>query len=221
MLKDKIDQNLLQLYSFLECQNQKFSNIIARENLEKIHYIESFGKYLCSLKLKDKEVFLTPAPCLHVYPFLKNCKTLKNITTRNYCFRDEDTVDENIRKNEFEMREFVVFATTFKELDEIRSRAIVVFENWLKDIGVQYSIEVATDHFSDPENKLKIFQEMNNMKYEFIVSVATEKFSIASFNHHGSHFTYIFDLCSDNSSVVSGCFAFGLDRLEYFLANLD
>ncbi|EGL0977940.1 hypothetical protein IOU07_003038, partial [Listeria monocytogenes] len=42
----KIDETLLNLFSFLDFQEMSFPNLISESILKKIDYINSFGKYL-------------------------------------------------------------------------------------------------------------------------------------------------------------------------------
>ncbi|EAE7321247.1 hypothetical protein FQS07_13790 [Listeria innocua] len=222
----KIDETLLNLFSFLDFQEMSFPNLISESILKKIDYINSFGKYLFNVSQEQysggHKYYLTPAACLHIYPFIANKKLLMNksmfFTTRNKCFRNEVDCDEFIRKKEFEMREFIVFSENNKDIVKLRHEMMMKFAAYLDEMQIEYSIELATDHFSDPDNKLKLFQEIGKTKYEFVVSIENMSYSVASFNLHGDHFTNNFSIkTSDEMELNSGCVAFGLDRLAYTL----
>ncbi|RKA27960.1 Amino acid--[acyl-carrier-protein] ligase 1 [Listeria monocytogenes] len=222
----KIDETLLKLFSFLNFQEMSFPNLISESILEKIDYINSFGKYLFNVSQEQdsngQKNYLTPAACLHIYPFIANNRVLMNesmfFTTRNRCFRNEVDCNEFIRKKEFEMREFIIFSESNKDIVKLRHEMMMKFAAYLDELQIEYSIELATDHFSDPDNKLKLFQEIGKTKYEFVVSYENISYSIASFNLHGDHFTNNFSIkTSDEVELNSGCVAFGLDRLAYTL----
>ncbi|TYU88635.1 hypothetical protein FZX01_03745 [Listeria monocytogenes] len=218
-----LDKKILDCFSYLKYKELFFPITISEKNLEKINYIKSFEKYLFKVGKvidldKDSPEYLTPAACLHVYPYITN-ETINNLTvysTKNKCFRNEEKTDSMVRKKEFTMREFIFLSSNNNEIVKEREQAMHKFGELISEIGVKYTVKLATDHFSDPDNKLKVLQKISKAKYEFLVKIDGNEFSIASFNLHGDHFTHSYGITGNkDNTIFSGCCAFGLERLAY------
>ncbi|MFD0697455.1 amino acid--ACP ligase [Paenibacillus sp. GCM10027628] len=164
---------------------------------------------------------LSPAVCFHCYEELSGRRLSEPVllTARGLCFRHEAAWRlGKHRLNEFSMREVVIFGSG-EYVESIRMKLMNDVWNLFVDLGLTGKIETASDPFYFSEDAAKSqHQLMANTKYELVVALGDENFSIASFNHVGDSLCKPFDVCdSGNKPLNSGCVAFGIDRWAYAL----
>ncbi|WP_028561740.1 hypothetical protein [Paenibacillus pinihumi] len=170
---------------------------------------------------------LAPAVCFHCYAELYG-RTLPITDTEGpyimtadaECSRHEANWRVGgYRMRNFRMREIVLFGT-HQQVEIYRQKLIARVWSLFERMGLKGTVEAATDPFYFPQDVAKgQHQLMADSKYELIVQVKGEQFSIASFNHVGDALCksyHIFD--EQEQPLHSGCVAFGLERWCYALS---
>lgn len=201
-------------------------SIISESVLKRCNYITSFPQQLTIAsymnvgnsnednKIINSNFYFTPAACLHLYPMLdgKNNNN-KTYTMRTQVYRHEqEEFDGKTRLWNFSVREIV-----FVGSESYVKSSLVKFEKYvidtIKKLNLNCKVELASDHFyPSRENAIKKkIQLSNSLKKELVCDINGKNISIASFNFHGFHFSksFNFDL---NSTIVTGCIGFGLER---------
>ena len=169
---------------------------------------------------------LAPALCYHAYAALAG-RTLEQpvvLTTQGTCWRHEgERLTPLERGWAFTMREIVCFGTT-EEVEEFRQRGMARTTRLARSLGLEPSVELATDPFFAPTARGKeLLQRVKSLKHEMLLAVGPQRrIAAASFNHHETFFGRAFDVrLRDGSPASTGCLAFGLERwlLAYLCAH--
>ena len=218
---NKLDNLFL---NFDNSVNQVFIPSLIKESiLKKCGYFDTFPQHLtCAIPYAKKEednYYLTPAACLHIYPMIANGLDFHNqtYTALESVYRYENgNFSQDERLWEFTVREFVFVGQkkyVLGKLDLYREKALKI----AKKVNSAAKIEAAYDNFyPTKENKIKQkIQLANNMKDELLVPYQEREIAIASFNFHGTHFSYPFGF-DENGETVTGCVGFGMERWVLF-----
>lgn len=168
--------------------------------------------------IKQPRYALSPSACFHSYIEFKNqCLEEKKILTfTQSVFRNEGRFNyEDLgRLRDYHVREIVFFGDT-DYVKEKRKELMDFVVQFVKDIDLCGEMVLASDPFIMPKlQKYKKIQMMENVKYELRINYSNdESLSVASFNLHGTSFTYPFQISIKNvSQSVTGCAGFGLER---------
>jgi len=195
-----------------------------------ISVLDEFSKH----GVADGEIFknivkpdlvLRHAACVPVYPMLEDKVFTPDelpVTTMisGKCFRNEGhNILEMARVNEFYMKEYV-FVGTQEQVQENLEKGRQLWEYWINLFGLKCRIETANDSFfASNYSKLKIFQMLGDSKRELRIlhpSSGTEC-AASSTNVHRTHFTKAHNIKVGDTYCMSGCIAFGIERLTYSL----
>ena len=203
-----------------------FPSLISEQVLIKCNYISSFPQQLTIAsyidetvplkegKIKNSRMYFTPSACLHIYPMLEG-KTLSNcsFTTKAQVYRHENqNFNGNTRLWNFSVREIVFIGE-----EQYVKNSLKNFESHILNFSKKHFLETdlvsASDHFyPTKENLIKQKMQLSNsLKKELICKIDGKETALASLNYHGFHFSKPFNFDS-NSSIVSGCIGFGLER---------
>lgn len=168
--------------------------------------------------LKEPKVALSPSACFHVYPEYKNRTLIKPelISFTQNVFRNEGRFNfqEFGRLRDYHVREIVFIGDNefvYSTRDEILKQSI----NFIKELNLNADVTNSSDCFVMPKmQKYKNIQLMESSKYEMHINYEEKKqLSVASFNYHGTSFTYPFNIeMVDCQETVTGCIGFGLER---------
>ncbi len=226
----KLDNSFLRLLDTYKYDEVVIPSLIEGDVLRKLGYFNSFPQYLTIAShcnpdclesavekkaitnnmLLEKDLYLTPAACLHIYPMLQNYEGDNTvITTLANVFRNELHFQDGVRLWQFKVREVVFVGSkeyVTKGLDDLIKRAEIL----AKEYDVNARLQIASDHFYNTrENrKRKVMQEKTAVKRELL---SGKQVAIASANYHGVHFSKTFGF-DKGGSVVTGCVGFGIDR---------
>lgn len=229
-LFNQLDKKFLSLLDTYKYDEVVIPSLLEGDVLRKLGYFNSFPHYLtlashCKTEsleaamrekaitdtmLLEKDLYLTPAACLHIYPMLQNFTGNQAvITTLANVFRNEDFFQEGVRLWQFKVRE-IVFVGDKEFVVEGLDSIIKGAEALARTYDSNAELHIASDHFYNTrENrKRKTIQEKTAVKRELITS---KNVSIASANYHGVHFSKTFGF-DRGGSVVTGCVGFGIDR---------
>ena len=195
-----------------------------------ISVLDEFSKHGVS----DGEIFknivkpdlvLRHAACVPVYPMLEDKVLTPDelpVTTMisGKCFRNEGhNVLEMARVNEFYMKEYV-FVGTQEQVQENLEKGRQLWEYWVNLFGLKCRIETANDSFfASNYSKLKIFQMLGDSKRELriLLPASGTECAASSTNVHRTHFTKAHNIKTGDTYCMSGCIAFGIERLTYSL----
>jgi hypothetical protein len=101
-------------------------------------------------------------------------------------------------------------------VEKLRNDMMERVSLWMKELGLEGSIETASDPFFTSESKGRLLmQQMLPLKYEVQLRVDPDGRSVAaaSFNNHEQHFGKAFSIRqSSGEPAHSGCVAFGWER---------
>ncbi len=191
----------------------------ARENIALLEELEkSVGSEEVFDRLQQPRHALSPSACFHTYVEYQN-KTLKEMSVLTFVqnvFRNEGRLNYKQigRLRDYHVRE-IVFLGDNEFVTQKRNEALQCSINLLKQWGMMGSVLSASDPFVMPKMQMyKKIQLLENSKYEVRLNVSTdEQISAASFNLHGTAFSYPFKISiSGVDEVVTGCVGFGLER---------
>lgn len=168
--------------------------------------------------IKQPMYALSPSACFHSYIELKNrCLEEKKILTfTQSVFRNEGRFNYKDlgRLRDYHVRE-IVFLGDKDYVKKKRKELMDLVVQFVQDIGLCGEMVVASDPFIMPQlQRYKKIQMIENVKYELRINYSNvETMSVASFNLHGTSFTYPFRISIKNvSQPVTGCVGFGLER---------
>lgn len=181
--------------------------------------VEQDGAWHAEQRISD--LVLLPAACYPVYAMLADRKLTgpARFAVAANCFRQEATSEVG-RLRSFRMAELVTVATE-EHCVRWRDHWLERVGDWLSDLGLQVSIEVADDPFFGPGRKLfQAAQRAQELKFELKVAVSPDKVqAVASANYHKDHFGDTFGFCVDGEVGHTACMAFGMERLTLALIN--
>jgi seryl-tRNA synthetase len=168
---------------------------------------------------------LPPAVCYHRFAELEGASVARGsiITARGACFRYE--ARHNMRDLSrlwcFQMRE-IVYAGAEPFVRDAAARSARVLEELTDDLDLAGVCETASDpFFADVLIEKRYAQLAHDRKLELRVPLGGgETLAVASINTHEDFFARAFSIeASPGSPTISGCMAFGLERLALgFLA---
>ena len=223
-----------------------FPPVIARNVLERVHYLDSFphlcgsihsffGNAIQALALADRAnsggdwgdllgqtgVVLNPAACYPVYPSLTGILPEQGrlISMLNWVYRHEPSPDP-ARMQSYRVREFVR-AGSAEQVVSWRDMWLQRGLHLLLSLGLPAKADVAADPFFGRGGKiLAINQKELRLKFEVLVPVSSleEPTAMCSFNFHQEHFGTIFDIRTPDGKMAStACLGFGLERVTMAL----
>lgn len=191
----------------------------ARENISMLEALEeNIDSEDIFQRLQKPHYALSPSACFHTYLEYQNKKMeeMSVFTFKQNVFRNEGRLNYKQigRLRDYHVRE-IVFLGDNAFVTEKRNEAIQYSIELLKKWEMVGKILVASDPFVMPKmQKYKKIQLLENSKYEIRLNVSEdEQISAASFNLHGTAFSYPFKISiSKVDEVVTGCVGFGLER---------
>lgn len=221
--------------------------VIARSIVERAGYVEAFPHLLGAVHTYEgddrqwralaremeagrdwssehrmSDTVVLPAVCYQVYPQLEGARLdrtcLFDIT--GYCYRHERSHEPG-RMRSFRMRELVCIGAP-KDVVEWREAWLERGREWLASLGLDVSIEAATDPFFGGAARLmQPLQEREQLKWELVTNVDTEtRQAVASSNYHKDHFGSTFEIRAADGVAHSACAAFGLERIALAVLNV-
>jgi seryl-tRNA synthetase len=226
----------------------RFPPVMSRAQLEKSRYLKSFPNLLgcvCALHgteldiraaadlherggdwtqaLSPADLVLSPAACYPVYPLVAARGALPagglEFDVAADCFRHEPSRSLD-RLQSFRMREFVRFGSA-PDIERFRERWMDRAAEFATELGLQFTIETASDPFFGPAGPLLAeLQRERAVKFELRVAYHPTATPTAcmSINHHREYFANIWGIkTSAGGSAESSCVAFGIDRLTVAL----
>lgn len=168
--------------------------------------------------IKHPEYALSPAACLHTYIEYENTifQEPKVFTFTQNVFRNEgkNNFDEIGRLRDYHVKE-IVFIGSHQFVLNRRKEILDKTIDFLDELGMEYISTVASDHFILPQlQKYKKIQMADKSKIEIQVNTRSQnRISCASFNMHGTAFTYPFAISVKNVRITeTGCVGFGIER---------
>lgn len=191
----------------------------ARENISMLEALEeNIDSEDIFKRLQKPHYALSPSACFHTYLEYQNKKMeeMSVFTFKQNVFRNEGRLNYKQigRLRDYHVREIVFFGDN-AFVTQRRNEAIHYSIELLKKWEMVGEILVASDPFVMPKmQKYKKIQLLENSKYEIRLNVSeNEQISAASFNLHGTAFSYPFKISiSKVDEVVTGCVGFGLER---------
>jgi seryl-tRNA synthetase len=153
---------------------------------------------------------------ISLFQTLKNHNKNENlkVTGVSKCHRNEDIGTYGLeRLNVFTMREIIFVDSPeniTKSLIDVSNKLEKIFENW----KIYFKKMNATDpFFLDNASEKRIFENIFNLKqeYKFYLPYNQKWLAIGSVNNHQNMIKKGFGI--SNTSLHSGCIAFGLERL--------
>lgn len=242
-LFDFFDQNFLDIISDLSPVHKQFPTLLPLNVVEDTKYLHSSPQYLlfCSKlnesldeynqveekyanhelsdTLNSPEFALSPSACFHLFGYLygKSLKKENVFTLRQNVFRNEGRFNwkELTRLQDYNVREIVMIGSR-DYVNSTRELILTRAEKLFDDLGMNYSISVASDPFVMPTMQgYKRIQKFNKVKYELGMYVNKETtVACASFNLHGTTFSSKFKFHAENTDVTeSACIGFGIERI--------
>lgn len=190
----------------------------AIEDMTLINNLQNSSPNVLSSLLSEPQTALSPAACFHTYCCHENqiLEKEKIYTFNQSVFRNEGRFNWNDfgRLKDYHVREIVFVGSEDFVLSK-RKEVMNVVIAFLKEIMIDSSILVANDPFILPQmQKYKKIQIKEQSKFELLLKYSFNKsIAAASFNFHGSAFTFPFNIKISNiDKPVTGCVGFGLER---------
>lgn len=161
---------------------------------------------------------LSPAACFHTYLEYEGQRLDGNIvvTFTQNVFRNEGRLNYTDvgRLRDYHVTEIVLIGNE-QFVEEKRKSILNSTIRLINDLKLNSYVCIASDPFVLPKmQKYRKMQKMAESKYELKINYdENETMSCASFNLHGTAFTYPFDIMvEDNEDTVTGCVGFGIER---------
>lgn len=187
------------------------------ENMNILNDFEQLQESEYTKVMNSPKYSLSPSACFHVYEEYAGIELNRNtiVTFTQSVFRNEGRFNFSQfgRMKDYHVRE-IVFIGDNDFVNTSRKKMLDKVEEFVKSIGIDAKVQVASDPFVLPKMQtFKKIQKMEKSKYELLVSYNKEKYlSVASFNLHGTAFTYPFDISVKDKETVTGCIGCGLER---------
>lgn len=219
----QLDSALAELSCFASPTEVHLSPLLPVDFVLAKHYIDSFPHQalVAFNSQRGSEGFLlSPTCCYPVFHHLKGSVVQEPalITHKNTCFRREEHYKVGVRQQAFVMREYILFASN---IDYVKSWIETVKNDVLGillGLGVEASVEKATDPFFNPNDFKQKFQANENLKSEFLV----EGLAVGSVNLHLKSFSKSCGITSHNGEpLYSACFGLGYDRVAGILDDIS
>lgn len=190
--------------------------------VEEMGVLEKLNDKIGTNELKEvvniPQFALSPSACFHVYVEQENkvLDTNRIYTFTQNVFRNEGRLNYNDlgRLRDYHVRE-VVFIGDENFVVEVRKNMMEKVTELVEKLNLFGEMDIASDPFVLPKmQKFKIMQLMDECKYELKLNCSEDKqLSAASFNLHGTAFTYPFNIgVKGVDKPVTGCVGFGLER---------
>lgn len=128
-------------------------------------------------------------------------------TTASTCFRNEDHYDGLQRLLGFTMREIVCIGTEDTAKNHLL-RAKDAVTALCAELGLDMTLEIATDPFFDKNSSKAKMQKLFPVKEEFTVN----GLAIGSVNYHRNFFGERCTITAGTATAHTSCLAFGLER---------
>ncbi len=205
---------LLKPYYISSIQTSPF---IEKEILVDSGYINHFPQHLFSATASSGQGrFLSPASCLHIYPYFKKKEILKTesfLTIGNCCRFENGAHVFPFRSAHFHMLELVMIGEA-EELQKRYTDICNLVAKTLDSLGINGMVVDATDAFFLGESEgARLIQKIKALKKEYVAEWGGKQVALASFNNHEDYFAKKFSFSMSNKKANSFCIAFGLERL--------
>lgn len=168
--------------------------------------------------LGQPEYALSPSACFHTYIEYENqvLPEKKIMTFTQSVFRNEGRFNfaDFGRMRDYHVRE-IVFIGDQTFVLEVRKAILDMAIQLMIELDLAGNVTIASDPFIIPKmQKYKKVQVLDESKYEMHLNYDKKgQLSVASFNLHGTAFTYPFNIKVDGcEDTVTGCVGFGLER---------
>lgn len=187
---------------------------IEPEVLAKSGYDRAFPGHVVRARGRGgRQLPLTPAACLHVYPLFAGARVRApgtGLLVEGRCARFEDGRWRHpFRLLGFRMLELVLIGEG-RWVERRLERAEAALDARLGRLGLAGTWRPATDPFFADGPRL--LQRLVGGKRELALA-GSPRVAIASANRHGDHFGRAFRIGSASGVARSACLAFGLERL--------
>lgn len=160
--------------------------------------------------LAEAAHILPPAACYAVYIHHrdKNIGQIKVVTTAAKCYRNETHYIGLKRLKAFTMRE-IIFIGEMEAVTQHLSLARQRIQDIATALGLQTTLEQATDPFFDPNSARALTQKLFPTKQEIIC----DDLAIGSANFHRNFFGERFGITyGDAKTAFTACIGMGLER---------
>lgn len=236
LLKAQLDLLFVHVADDLTAKPMRFPSLLKVEDVDRLDYFKNFpqlplavsstqaeqmmscrtqaaGKFWQTLPaetLADAAHILPPAACYPVYIHLRD-KTIGQpmmITTVADCYRNETHYFGLKRLKAFTMRE-IVFIGDMETVTHSLSRARERVQNIAEALGLETTLEQATDPFFDPNSTRALTQKLFPTKQEIIC----DGLAIGSANFHRNFFGERFGITiGEGKTAFTACIGMGLER---------
>jgi len=182
---------------------KKYSNSFPQHAVNAIGIDGSQAKYM-----------LSPTCCYPVFRSLEASRLSGDllVTSKNNCFRNEKEFIPSVRQLAFKMREYIFLSSDFDRVSQWVADVKTQIPVSLKSLGVESSVEKATDPFFNPRDFQQAMQSAENLKSEFICN----GISLGSINMHLKAFSKSCNIVNEAGELVyTACFGLGYDRVAY------
>ena len=224
----------------------RFPPVMARADLERSHYLNSFPHFVGSVHSFEgndrdhrdivsvletggdwgthflpTDLVLTPAACYPLYPHAAGVLPAAGrlFDVQSYCFRHEPSGDP-ARMQMFRMHEFVRMSTPH-DVAAFRDFWLTRAQEMLGSIGIRADAVVANDAFFGRAGMMLAATQMERaLKFELVAEVAdaARPTALVSCNYHQSHFGESFSIkTADGAPAHTACVGFGLERITLAL----
>lgn len=192
-----------------------------------LHHLESIGydpklhvnilevsSQLSNARSAPESLFLSPAPCLQVYPTaLRRYEgSIDVYTVIGKAFREEGLeANSDDRLREFLMREFI-FVGDVNQIEIEHSRVLGILYELGKQIDPGFQLLAASDTFLGRDSHSQLFSQLvSDAKIELRCANGDHRIAVASLNRHGGFFAS--RLRPELEDVETMCVGFGYNRI--------
>lgn len=210
-----LDERLAALDCFSKATEKRLAPMLPKDFILAGNYIKSFPQhgFLVHNPVREgEEYLLSPTCCYPVFHDLigsTHGDDLK-ITHKNFCFRSEDYYKKGVRQISYLMREYIYFNRDLDAVSNWISGVKDQVAGMLRGLGLNVSVDVATDPFFNSNDYKEKFQRDQNLKHEFVVGDV----AVGSVNLHLKAFSKACGIrTEDGVEYYTACFGLGYDRV--------
>lgn len=184
--------------------------------------IDASDEQQANENLQAPQWVLSPTVCHHCFEARKDSviELPLKVTALNQCSRYEVHGTRGLeRLRIYWMREYVHYAadekTVVESLDQLLAFMIEALTRW----GISHEVVTASDpFFANSATSKRVFQNIFSLKRELKLPIPGGSLACASFNNHQGSLVDTFGMqAQGDSSITSGCVAWGYDRFIYSL----
>jgi hypothetical protein len=218
----RLDRALASLGVFSEAEEVVLNPMLPSDFVLAASYARSFPQhaFMTGNAMRPGDFLMSPTCCYPLFYALMGTSLAgkRLFTHKSICFRCESQYATARRQGAFLMREYIILAEELAVvrawIDRVQTDVLAL----LVGVGLEVSVDKATDPFFNPADLRQRFQEEQNLKSEFTAG----GMAIGSLNLHLQAMSRNCRITGPSGApLFTGCFGLGYDRVAGLIATAE